>query len=898
MKQPDDNAAPAAAPEQILNVARTLIRPSPLNPRTVFPEHYLNETGLNIRNNGLINPLIVREKRHGLVFGEDADDHYELIAGECRWRSTAERPHPELAGVTMAAVSHLQVIVRNLPDAAVLELMLSENMKRRDLSPLEEMDGFSRMLAQAGEDGKPLHTVKSLAEKLGVGERYIGKRLSLAKLTKRGREALARGPEQGGLSFFAAVTICESPAVVIPMIEDEALNPKKYDHWRDGDGALTAEEILDVRREKYVRQLRGAPFEQNDPNLVPLHLGENGERIEGGACTDCPWNTANQAEQAEKQESRKGQRGGRHAGEGHFCLNTVCFKKKVEVNVAATLVKAQAQGCKILNEAETKKAMSESGYLHHNSAFVKLEEKPEYSDRNHAMDEKKVPTWEKIAMGKDAAPPVVVAVDKNGKVHRLVERKLAVEAARKNGTEKFLSLGSGRGRSKQEADVDERRKREAEKAKVRSAQARAVMAGIVASVVKDAAKAVAGFFANGLRLAVRHAGHAGCTFVAKRREIEVPKNKSVGDAVEKWGEKLKGDELTGLLFELLLSQDFSYADSPHCGGDVVPESAKPFLKPLRVDPAAIKKQVEAEHAAKKKAKQGKEPKAANKSAAGKKPAKGLTPAARAELAAKMKARWAKAKGGSKGAAAPAAASKLKPGQMKCCYCDYVNSPNGFSSHACKAAPDVPGVGRFKTTGTRPLTLEEIQMSRIESGLKPSPRIAKELAKKTPPVVHTSSVAGAGKSKLAEIATQGVKPGKKKQSKASPGQDPHEWMRDQILGVYLEKSVPVAAFDAICRKHGVEGKFEDDFRSFSIPALDAILDELKAWKPDVLIEEDEYQANARKVREHFAEGDRITVAKVQTKLRLGYTAALGICDAMIEAGEIVEGKLAAGKGVQI
>lgn len=71
---------------------------------------------------------------------------------------------------------------------------------------------------------------------------------------------------------------------------------------------------------------------------------------------------------------------------------------------------------------------------------------------------------------------------------------------------------------------------------------------------------------------------------------------------------------------------------------------------------------------------------------------------------------------------------IPKGAVRCIFCGFICNPSGFGSHCCKKAPTLRDVGLFTTTGSRRLTLGEIQMCRMKSGLKPSPRIARELAK--------------------------------------------------------------------------------------------------------------------------------------------------------------------------
>lgn len=70
--------------------------------------------------------------------------------------------------------------------------------------------------------------------------------------------------------------------------------------------------------------------------------------------------------------------------------------------------------------------------------------------------------------------------------------------------------------------------------------------------------------------------------------------------------------------------------------------------------------------------------------------------------------------------------KPRAGVLRCIYCGFDCHPSGFGSHCCKQAPDCAEKPKFKTSQSRNLTLAEIQLCRLASGLKPSPRIAREL----------------------------------------------------------------------------------------------------------------------------------------------------------------------------
>jgi ParB family transcriptional regulator, chromosome partitioning protein len=105
-------------------VAIDSIDANPLQPRRVFLSDKLSELAQSIRANGVIQPLVVRR----------AGDRYQLVAGERRWRAS------KLAGLT-----HVPVIVQDIPDEHLLEITLIENIQREDLNPIETAVAFDRL---------------------------------------------------------------------------------------------------------------------------------------------------------------------------------------------------------------------------------------------------------------------------------------------------------------------------------------------------------------------------------------------------------------------------------------------------------------------------------------------------------------------------------------------------------------------------------------------------------------------------------------------------------------------------------------------------------------------------------------------------------------------------------
>ena len=148
---------PAAADsrERVEHVPLQRIRPCPFQPRKDFSSEALRELADSIQAQGIVQPLIVREN----------NGHFELIAGERRWRAA------QLVGL-----GEVPVIVRKADDRAVLELALIENLQRENLNPIEEAQGYSQLIGQFQL------TQEEVAAKVGKSRALVANALRLLKL--------------------------------------------------------------------------------------------------------------------------------------------------------------------------------------------------------------------------------------------------------------------------------------------------------------------------------------------------------------------------------------------------------------------------------------------------------------------------------------------------------------------------------------------------------------------------------------------------------------------------------------------------------------------------------------------------------------------------------------------
>lgn len=131
------------------------IVPGPMQPRTQFDDESLRHLAESIKSHGIVQPVLVRR----------VGDHYELVAGERRWRAA------KLAGLRA-----IPAVVKEIADKDLLEVALIENVQREDLNPIEEAQAYSKLIETVGL------TQEALAERVGRDRSYITNYLRLLKL--------------------------------------------------------------------------------------------------------------------------------------------------------------------------------------------------------------------------------------------------------------------------------------------------------------------------------------------------------------------------------------------------------------------------------------------------------------------------------------------------------------------------------------------------------------------------------------------------------------------------------------------------------------------------------------------------------------------------------------------
>ena len=148
---PDRSRPPKQLPIEFIHAGR-------FQPRRRFDDDAIAELIQSVKEKGILQPLLVRRD-------PDQTNSYEIIAGERRWRAAQA-----------AGLHEIPVIIRDLSDREALEISIIENVQRQDLTPLEEAEGYRRLLDEFQ------HTQEELARVLGKSRSHIANTLRLLGL--------------------------------------------------------------------------------------------------------------------------------------------------------------------------------------------------------------------------------------------------------------------------------------------------------------------------------------------------------------------------------------------------------------------------------------------------------------------------------------------------------------------------------------------------------------------------------------------------------------------------------------------------------------------------------------------------------------------------------------------
>jgi ParB family chromosome partitioning protein len=203
-------AAHVDRPRAQRKVPIEFLKPNPRNPRRAFTETELGELADSIKQHGVIQPIVVRPVK-------GAQDRYEIIAGERRWRASQA-----------AGLHEVPIVPLDVSDSDALELAIIENVQREDLNPMEEAQGYH---ALAGEFKR---SQEDIAKIVGKSRSHVANMMRLTKLPAEVQAFISQGQISAG--HARALIGVPDPLAAAKRIVEQGLNVRQTEELAHVEG--------------------------------------------------------------------------------------------------------------------------------------------------------------------------------------------------------------------------------------------------------------------------------------------------------------------------------------------------------------------------------------------------------------------------------------------------------------------------------------------------------------------------------------------------------------------------------------------------------------------------------------------------------------------------------------
>lgn len=187
------------------------LSPNPRNPRKVFEDTELQELTQSIKDRGIIQPIVVRPL-------PNKNDAYEIVAGERRWRASQK-----------AGLHEVPVVIVNIDDKTSLEYAILENVQRADLNPIEEAEGYARLMAEFS------YTQENLSKIIGKSRSHIANMMRLTDLPDPVKKLLVDRKLSAG--HGRALLAVKDPMTVAKQVLDQGLSVRQVESIAQTDNA-------------------------------------------------------------------------------------------------------------------------------------------------------------------------------------------------------------------------------------------------------------------------------------------------------------------------------------------------------------------------------------------------------------------------------------------------------------------------------------------------------------------------------------------------------------------------------------------------------------------------------------------------------------------------------------
>jgi ParB family chromosome partitioning protein len=295
---------PAVPVSSMQDIPLNRIQESKTNPRRTFDDAKLAELAANIRQHGVLQPVLVRP------LPDSGDGFFELVAGARRYRASK-----------LAKRETIPATVRELTDTECLELQLIENLQRADVHELDEARGYAALMQLQPDT----YTVETLAKKIGRSEKYVYARLRLTHLVEEVQQAFYMDKLTVAHAFeiarlqpndqHRALAECfpqhRTTAALLKDKKAEAVTVRSLREW--------------IEREIHL-DISNAPFDAQDETLLPA----------AGSCAACPKQTGNNPLLFPEVRQKS------------ICTDRACYRAKVEAFVQIRMKPLEESGEKPL----------------------------------------------------------------------------------------------------------------------------------------------------------------------------------------------------------------------------------------------------------------------------------------------------------------------------------------------------------------------------------------------------------------------------------------------------------------------------------------------------------------------------------------------------------------------
>ena len=189
------------AEREVRRLPIDLVDPNPFQPRSTFDEEPLRDLADSIRTQGMLQPVLVRPH-------PDVETRYQIVAGERRWRASG-----------LAGLHDIPVICRDMTDMESAAAALIENLQRENLNPIEEAEGYQRLVKGFGL------THEALGAAVSKSRAHVGNIMRLLNLPEPVRDEVRKGTLSQG--HARAMLTLPDPATVLPEVLRRGLSVRQ-----------------------------------------------------------------------------------------------------------------------------------------------------------------------------------------------------------------------------------------------------------------------------------------------------------------------------------------------------------------------------------------------------------------------------------------------------------------------------------------------------------------------------------------------------------------------------------------------------------------------------------------------------------------------------------------------